>query len=257
MRRLASVLLCLLMPAAAIADDSIENAPELYVTGKIQIASNGIVTAVDVVDGAPTQEIVDAVRRGTSRWKFEPQATEATINLRLRAVPYQGHTSVWLDGVAFDSPRMKSAPDPQFPKAGNKPAYAANIQVLVTVNADGSVDEAEAYSGQLIGEKTNEKNQTRAMEAFAEAAVEAVEQWQYEAADLSGEAAQRTFLTQVRFANEQAENVPHTFMALADKDVAEAESDAVQKAVRAVPQGRSVALQPRVRPAEPIVGQWM
>lgn len=197
-------------PGASPSEVRKQAESSLVVTGKVDIETNGAVSAVaiDHEDKLP-QGVVKYVRDNAMRWEFEPverdgKVVKARAPMRLRVVAKKldsGDYQIALRGVSFEHYDEKdpesiasiSMRPPRYPEDGFRSGASGTVYLVVKVGRDGKVEDVVAEQVNLRV-YASEGDMKRLRNLFAKSSIDAARRWSFRT-PTQGKAAEQPFWT--------------------------------------------------------------
>ncbi len=213
-------LLCMMLAGVALAAGpravSERMQASMLVTGSITVAPDGSVKSyvVDHPEQLPA-EIVNLIERNVPLWRFipvvrngRPVIAEAAMSLRVLATPMgDGTSTVSVSGTNFGRPSSagstagedisyKQRPAPSYPMAALKTRASGTVYLLLAVNRQGLVEQADAEQVNL-DRSGGDHEMTRSRHMLAKAALSAARTWTFNVPTSGEEAAPTNWLVRV------------------------------------------------------------
>lgn len=183
-----------------------EAAPVVYASGSLVIGTQGEVVEVELAEGVLRDGARDALAAVIRQWQFEPVVEDGQpvrartgMDLRLAVESIEGGVGLVVESVSFGTLKPVSAPPPRFPVEALRERASANVYLLLTVAADGSVAEVQPYLVELLGGRRSDRQRDALAALFSRASMEAAAQWRYVAAGLPEDPAGRQYVVPLRF----------------------------------------------------------
>lgn len=187
--------LLLASQAHALSRGDIESSA--LIKGTIVIGTDGTVQRVDVDNAEQAgQALTDVVRNTAMKWRFEPvmrdgQAVIARSQMSVRVVAKaqsDGNYAVRVKGASFGdgttTDELRPSPDnkhrqPRYPEAAIRGRVQGTVYLVLQVNRQGNVTEADAEQVNLTG-IGSETFANSGRKVLADSAIKVARTWTYE-----------------------------------------------------------------------------
>lgn len=193
--RIAIIVLALLLPLAAHAEEQPLSVFELRATGDIEIGPQGEVHSYKL-DGGLSPPVEKLVEQSIRQWRFEPitvngnpviAATRMRIVLQALPTGSDGYRlrveDVWFGDPSREKNDMQP---PHYPRNAVRAGVGAKVMMVVKIDAEGNVERVHAEQVSLSQESRRDSVNQRWRKEFAEASARAAEQWSFDISETIG-----------------------------------------------------------------------
>jgi hypothetical protein len=160
-----------------------------HLSGAIEVSPEGAVESVELDAKGIRPTLVKRIESAVREWRFnpylvdgQPRRIRTSMNLKLEQFDGPGGSRVMLSATAFGTPRMTSARAPVYPINHLERRREADVQLLLTVEDDGSVSDVQPLKGRVYGMRpaANERAHRANLNSFMRSAANAAREWTFD-----------------------------------------------------------------------------
>lgn len=187
--RTATVLLALLLPLAANADEKPSPVFELSATGDIEIGPQGKVYSYELDEGL-SPPVEKLLAQSIAQWRFEPITVDGEpviaatrMRIDLQALPAgNDEYRLRVEDVGFGEPDRgdRDMHPPRYPRDALRAGVGAKVVLVLKLDAQGDVQRVHTEQVSLSHESRRKSENRRLRLLFAEASAEAASDWSFE-----------------------------------------------------------------------------
>ena len=160
-----------------------------HLGGAIEVSAEGAVESVELDAKGIRPDLVERIERVVLGWRFnpylvdgQPRRIRTSMYLKLEQFDGPGGARVMLSATAFGTPRMTSTRAPVYPVNQLERRREADVQLLLTVEDDGSVSDVQPLKGRVFGMRpaASERAHRASLDRFMQSAAAAAREWTFD-----------------------------------------------------------------------------
>lgn len=180
------------VPALASSDTTTEEPkPSVvrHLSGAIEVSPEGVVESVELDAKGIRPTLLERVESAVRDWRFnpylvdgQPRRIRTSMNLKLEQFDGPDGSRVMLSATAFGTPRMKATRAPVYPINHLEKRLEADVQLLLTVEDDGSVSDVQPLKGRVYGMRpaAGERAHRANLNSFMRSSAAAAREWTFD-----------------------------------------------------------------------------